>query len=325
MTSASHSSNEIKRVASLDLGSNSVLMLVAERDSHGQWVALEEHETITRLSQGLESTGEISEEAIERTGHALRLLMDRARTLNVQEILATGTAPFRRAVNGDEAADFLSQYLDTNKILIVSGEEEAFLGLQATKRAFPTLKRMVVIDIGGASTEIVLTEEREPSPKLASLNVGTVVLTERFISRHPISAREQAQVRAAVQYELGAHQLSAQLMGWDAPMIATAGTVTTLAALSLELAAPNAAHIHGHLLHRDEIHRLCVALCNLTTTQCAHLPGIPKGRADVIATGALILDTLVSTTSASQVHVSTHGIRWGRLHAWDESFPLSNF
>jgi exopolyphosphatase / guanosine-5'-triphosphate,3'-diphosphate pyrophosphatase len=318
MTSASRSVSEVQRVTSLDIGSNSVLMLIAERDSSGEWVAREEHEAITRLSQGLDKSGVISAEALQRTAAALTGFLTIARGLNSEVIIATGTAPFRRALNGDAAAATLSSHLDGAPISIISGDQEAALNLLATRRAFPQLRRMMIIDIGGASTEVVLTEDGELSPHLASLNVGTVTLTERIISHHPIPTREQALVRAAVQQELSAHPFSRQLLGWDAPLIATAGTATTLAALSLELSMPALPQLHGLSMHRDELHRLCVALSNLTVTQRAHLPGIPTGRADIIATGALILDTLVSATSTNLVYVSTHGIRWGRLYEWLE-------
>jgi exopolyphosphatase/guanosine-5'-triphosphate,3'-diphosphate pyrophosphatase len=319
MTLASPAEAEVRRVASFDIGSNSVLMLVAERDAAGAWVAREEHEAITRLSQGLDRSGVVDEAPLARTAAALAEFYEIAQALGAQVVLATGTAPFRRAANGDAAAARLSQVLGGAEVRVVTGGEEAALNLLATRRAFPALRRMMIADIGGASTEVVLTEEGEQSAQLASLDVGTVTLTERLITHHPIAIREQALVRAAVQQELGIHPLSARLLGWDAPLVATAGTATTLGAISLELAHPTPALLHGLTLARDELHRLCVALCHLTTTQRARLVGVPPARADVIATGALILDTLVSATSTAQVHISTHGVRWGRLHQWAEA------
>lgn len=296
------------RVASFDIGSNTVIMLIAERGETGWHVVTDEAE-ITRVSEGLDKHGSLFREGLERTGEALVRFDELAQDFAVNHRIATGTAPFRRAANGTEAAAELSLLIGTN-IDVVSGEHEAELSLLATRGSFPDLNRAQIVDIGGASTELI-DAFPDGSHAVVSLDVGAVRLTERCVTSDPISADERNALQAAISDALS--RASVKLFVPPPVLVGVAGTVTTLAALSLEMAEYDADRVHGHRLARAEVARIENALFALSLSQRKTLAGMPAKRADVIPAGAMLLRSVMDHLGADEVLVSDRGIRWGRL------------
>lgn len=296
------------RVASFDIGSNTVIMLIAERGETGWHVVTDEAE-ITRVSEGLDKHGSLFREGLERTGEALARFDELAQDFAVNHRIATGTAPFRRAANGAEAAAELSLLIGTN-IDVVSGEHEAELSLLATRGSFPDLKRAQIVDIGGASTELI-DAFPDGSHAVVSLDVGAVRLTERCVTSDPISADERTALQAAITDALS--RASVKRFVPPPVLVGVAGTVTTLAALSLEMAEYDADRVHGHRLSRAEVARIENALFALSLSQRKTLAGMPAKRADVIPAGAMLLRSVMDHLGADEVLVSDRGIRWGRL------------
>ena len=302
------------RIASMDIGSNSALMLIAEFDENTRrWIALEDHESVTRISEGLDGSGVLSEAPIKRTEAQLERYAQRAAEVGVDRVLAAGTAPFRRARNGREVAARLSRGLGVS-VDVLSGEAEASLSLLSTQRAFPELREMLVIDIGGASTELIFRREGEASPAIFSVDIGSVRLTERCVTAHPFAPGDRDALHTTITAALSSGGLNELLRASPPTIVGIAGTVTTLAALSLELEAYDASRIHGHHMSLSEVERLAIALSHLSTTQRASLEGVSSSRADVIAAGAWLLHDILKQAGAQQVIVSDRGVRWGRLY-----------
>ena len=178
------------RVASYDIGSNSVIMLVAERAPDGDWLPIDDRVAVARLSEGLDASGVLSDEAVRRTEEILVRFADKASELNVRQVVATGTAPFRRSSNGADVANRLSNAIGTH-IKVVSGDREAHLSLLATRRSFRDVGDMLVVDIGGASTELVRARP-ELAAAMTSIDIGSVRLTERCVREAPMSDEDRA-------------------------------------------------------------------------------------------------------------------------------------
>ena len=300
------------RVASFDIGSNTVLMLIADLVDD-QWVRVEDHMAITRIAEGLDQSGLLRDDAIERTEAALRPMVERLQVCDVTHVLVTGTAPFRRARNGAMAAARLSDLIG-HRMWVVTGEQEADLVLAATVAAFPEFSEFVVIDIGGASTEIVSVRGQV---RRVSLDIGTVRLTERHSRNGEYGAASIATLREDIGRALAAPEV-AELLADAAglPLVGVAGTVTTLACVHLQLLEWDDNVVHGSLLPAVALRRLADELPAMTVSQRVGLPGMPPKRADVIAAGACLLSELANALHADGVVVSDRGIRWGRL-AWE--------
>ena len=301
------------RAASIDIGSNSVILLVAERDETLQWRSRYDRAQITRISEGLDASGVLAEGPIERTLDIVQNYLTEAReNHDVEEILITGTAPFRRATNGSEVADRFTGALGV-PLRVVSGEEEAALSLLATRRSFPDLDPLLIVDIGGASTEFVLSSDGG-EPRLLSLDIGSVRLTERHISSDPIEPDERQALQNAIDEALAPPSFLDEARPARLPLIGIAGTVTTLAAMAAGLVDYDAGRIHRSELHPEDLDTMVDRLFALTTAERAALPGIEPARADVIAAGALLLARIVGRTESPLLLVSDRGLRWGRLH-----------
>jgi exopolyphosphatase/guanosine-5'-triphosphate,3'-diphosphate pyrophosphatase len=300
------------RVASWDIGSNSVILLVAERTTDGTWKKLHDECVITRVSEGLDRGGLLYREPLERTSAALEQLAETAARFEVDAQIATGTAPFRRAQNGAEAAAMLGLAMGVT-LDVVSGEREAKLSLIATRAAFPELRAMTIVDIGGASTEVIVVDGDAPA-RVHSIDVGSVRLTERCLPRHPVPATDRAVLAAALE-EAFAGAGGDLLRLRRHPLVGIAGTVTTLAAVSLEMNDYDDARVHGLSLRFEEVDRISEAVSRLSVRQRGCLPGLPAGRAEVFAAGAAITKHIMQTAGVDSLIVSDRGTRWGRLHA----------
>lgn len=301
------------RAASYDIGSNSVILLVAEQQPDGSWKKVFDEARITRVAEGLDRGGLLFREPLERTAAALSELAATAEQLDVDVTFATGTAPFRRASNGAEAALVLGEVIGT-PVDIVSGEREAQLSLLATQRAFGALRQMTIVDIGGASTEVIVVHP-DGRTELESIDVGSVRLTERLLPRHPLTSGDRAALVEALD-DAFARSGGARLLELGVhPVVGIAGTVTTLAAVSLEMAQYDDTRVHGLELGLDEIDRITEAVMRLSVAQRCCLPGLSPGRADVFAAGGAIARHIVQKAGAGSMLVSDRGTRWGRLHA----------
>lgn len=295
------------RVASIDVGSNSVLMLVAELQDDGHWKRLEDHAAVARIAEGLDHYGRLSEEPVARAQSVLSRFVDHARALHVDAILLTGTAPFRRATNGEAIARQLGDRLGV-PMHVVSGDEEAALTLRATIQSFPEQRAHYIVDIGGASTEVLRCVG--DAVEVVSFDIGVVRLHERFVRHDPPTDEEQDAVRRFIRRVFHDH--------WPVPpgalpLIGVAGTVTALAALDLEMTGWDPDRVQGHVVSKGNIRAWAERLWPMNVEARCVLAGMDPKRADVIAVGAWLLYELCAYLEVDAVTVSDRGLRWGRL------------
>jgi exopolyphosphatase/guanosine-5'-triphosphate,3'-diphosphate pyrophosphatase len=298
-----------RRFAAIDIGTNSVLLTVVEQ-VHGALRPILERAEITRLGEGTAASGQLSPGGIQRTLAVLTEYADSVRELGAERTATVATSAARDAKNG---AEFLEQARRATglDLEIIAGAREAELSFQAALADFGAPgKPLLVVDIGGGSTEFAYGSSSPPSFH-ASLDIGAVRLTERFVACDPPSAWERAAIRATIDGAL--RDLPPAPAGSE--LVALAGTATTLATLTLRLVRFDAARIHGARLSRAQVHSLCERLWRMPLSDRIALPGLQPGRADVIPVGAEILARTLELLRFGSVTISDRGVRWGLLHA----------
>lgn len=295
------------RVAAIDIGTNSVLLLVARVEPSGELCAIEERATITRLGEAVDKTRTLAPAAVERTLACLAEYAAAIKAHAVQAVDVVGTSAMRDAAGGEEFRARARELLGVEPRTI-SGSEEARLtfrgGLSGLKL---TNESVVVFDIGGGSTELIAGEACSKQDDAVSLDIGSVRLTERHVRTDPPTASELQAIRTDVEQALqGAPRLSdiKELVG-------VAGTVTTLAAIAANIEPYDPARIHGAKLSRSELVRVCDLLASLPLVEREKLPGLSPKRADVIVAGAIICRAIVELADAAHIVVSDRGVRWG--------------
>jgi exopolyphosphatase / guanosine-5'-triphosphate,3'-diphosphate pyrophosphatase len=222
-----------RRLATIDLGTNTVRLLVAETDG-ATWHALHLAQRVTRLGQGQGTTGPLQEEPMARTAATVAEFVAAARRHGAERIRIVATSAVREAANGGVFAARL-RAMTGERIEVISGAEEARLTLLGVVAGLPALHGpFVLLDIGGGSTELVLARDRSLLAAV-SLRIGVVGLSERFGDDGPLDQARYESMRREIDAELGA-QIPEMLARSDAAMlVGTAGSVTTLAALDLGL------------------------------------------------------------------------------------------
>ena len=303
------------RVAAIDCGTNSIRLLVADVPAEGAHTDLLRRMEVVRLGQGVDATGRLAPEAIERTRRVLAEYAAQARELGAERVRMVATSASRDAANRDEfeamVVATLGQLPD-----VVPGVEEAelsFLGatasLAAAARAHGTPEPQppyLVVDIGGGSTEFVLGDAAGVRAA-RSVDVGCVRLTERHLRSDPPPPDEvqaaEADVRAALAL------VAADVpVGEAATLVGLAGSVTTVAALALALPAYDPDAIHGSRIPVAAIRSVTAGLLTATREKRAASPVMHPGRVDVIGAGSLVLRVLMDAFDLEEVVVSEHDI-----------------
>lgn len=300
-----------ERFAAIDVGTNTVLLVVAER--HGATLApLLERADITRLGRGVDATGRLDPAAIRDTVAVLAEYARAARSLGATVLACVATSAVRDAANGPE---FFAAAREAAGLVpeVISGEEEARLVWSSAWRDFGRpAEPLAVLDVGGGSTELSFGEGPTPRGR-TSLQVGAVRLTERHVRGDPPSAEEVSRLRSAAREAV--HPLAeAGACGRGGRLVGVAGTVTTLSAVAQRLPAYDPLRVHGSILTLEEVDRLAAILAALTVRERAALPGMEPKRADVILAGALIVAEAMRATGFDRLTVSDRGVRWGLLY-----------
>ena len=287
------------RVAAVDCGTNSLRLLVADLTDSGKH-DLHREMRIVRLGQGVDKTGVLAPEALERTRVALVDYAEIARKLGVERTRLVATSATRDASNRDE---FTAMVQSTLGVLpeVVSGDEEAALSFLGATGGLDTASPYLVIDIGGGSTELVVGTDHVEAAK--SVNIGCVRLTERHLTDDPPTASQIAAARSDIEAALA---VASEVVPVSSARTAVglAGSVTTVAALALELPAYDAEKVHHSRLSASRVREVAELLLSSTHEQRAAMPVIHPGRVDVIGAGALVLQTVVERFGLDEVLVS---------------------
>jgi exopolyphosphatase / guanosine-5'-triphosphate,3'-diphosphate pyrophosphatase len=300
------------RLATIDVGSNTVRLLIADVLGAAAWRAVDQDQTVTRLGEGLARSGRLGEAPMARTLAAVRAYVERGVRLGARNVRIVATSAVREASNGRAFAAAI-EAATGRRVDVVSGETEARLTLRGVRCGLGALTgRMLTFDIGGGSTEYVLADG-DSIRSMASLRLGVVPLAERFPFPGPVDAsRYRAlcdELRARLDGELPAAIRTARVDH----LVGTAGTVTTLAALDLGLVRYDGARVQGHALSRAAVDGLAARLGRLTVDERAALPCLEPGRADLIVPGTAIVTVTMDLARVDSLRVSDYGLREGLL------------
>lgn len=300
--------SEMPRCAAIDVGTNTVRFLVADRLDSGPLAHVDRGLEITRLGQGVDADRRLTSEAVERTLTAIRNHAERARAAGAERLRIAGTSALRDAAN---AADFLTAVREATgtDLEVLSGADEgrlAFLGATQDAGSGP----FCVCDIGGGSTELVRGSEGAEAS--CSLEVGSVRLRERCLPSDPPTDAEIDAARDAVRRELDVALPKLGLEGAE-QLVGVAGTVTTLAALVVGVEVYEPERIHGTRLDTEAVRSWSERLLGMRTEEIKALPAMQPGRADVIGAGSLVLVEVMDAMDAPDVIVSERDVLDGLI------------
>lgn len=299
------------RLAAIDIGTNSTKTTLADIDAQGHLSVVYEDSDVTRLGEGVDASKRLSDVAMSRTLDAIARFAERAREEGAVDVLATGTSALRDAVNGH---DFVQEAMSRAgvEIEIITGDREATLAYAAVRSDssldLPTEGALLVFDIGGGSTELILGDAQGVG-RHKSLDIGAVRLTERFLPSDPPAVDELAQASRF------ADDAFATFARPDArPVIAgIGGTAVNIASVLRGLSQPDPDAVHGLTLTRAEVDAALSRFTSVPLAERRQIPGLEPKRADIISAGALILSHLLSYFGSDGFTLSARGLRYGLL------------
>jgi exopolyphosphatase / guanosine-5'-triphosphate,3'-diphosphate pyrophosphatase len=282
-------------VAVIDIGTNTTRLLVAEVED-GEVVELERRTTITSLGQGVDASGRLAQDAMDRVAEAIAVYREVIDRLGAARVVALATSAMRDSENGPDFRDFLEQRFGIDARTI-SGDEEARLTFLGATSSRNDDDETVVIDIGGGSTEYVSGRPGEDPGFHVSTQMGSVRHTERFLKSDPPTAEELELLAQDVRRIVPAVEVE--------PAIAVAGTATSLGAID------GAEEVHGYRLTLASCERIAAMLAGKTVDERRNVPGLHPDRAPTIVAGAVILSESIRSLDLSEVDVSDRDILHG--------------
>ena len=295
-------------VAAIDIGTNSVRLLVAEvdaRDRGAPLTTLDRRMRITRLGQGVHASRRLAPDAIDRTLTVLREYRAAFDALGVERVRATATSAARDAENRDEFFGPATEALGVTPELL-SGEDEARLSFSGATHGLRAPTPYLVVDIGGGSTELVYGSSAPEA--LRSLDVGCVRVTEQWLISDPPEPEELSNAIVTVRDELADLARELPQLREAATVIGLAGTVTTVAAIEQGLAEYDRDRIHHFRLTHDAAEDVFRTLAIESIEERRHNPGLEPERADVIVGGAVVLVAIFRTFGFEEILVSESDI-----------------
>ena len=297
------------KYATIDVGTNSVLIHIAEKDENGNLKGITDRTEISRLGEGLRDTGNLKPEAMERTAKALSEFVDLAKQHNVEGIAAIGTMCLREAKNSDE---FIKKVKDLCglQIEVIPGEEEARLSYLAVKSGagIESEKELLIFDVGGGSTEFIFGKGDEITRRF-SLNIGAIRFTEDYFLSDPVTEEEFQNGINAVKEAFA----DADFSGTADYLIGMGGTITNLAAIKHKLAKYDPNIIQGSKLTLADVTEQMEHFRSIPLEERKKIPGLQPKRADVILAGATIVSVVMEKIGLNELTVSDRGIRHGLM------------
>jgi exopolyphosphatase/guanosine-5'-triphosphate,3'-diphosphate pyrophosphatase len=294
-----------KRVAVIDVGTNSTRLLVADV-AGGRVSPVERRSTVTRLGRGVDLSGHLASEAIEDVCAAIGGYVGMLQELGAETVEVIATSAVRDADNGSAfVAELRERFALSARVL--DGEEEARSTYIGATSESPPGEPTLVVDIGGGSTELIVGTGEEISFH-DSMQVGVVRHTERHFTSDPPTAGEMealaTDVRGQIEGSLGAGVEAAR-------GIAVAGTPTSLAAVEMELEPYDPSRVHGHVLALPSIQRMLSRLASAPLAERVEIPGLHPDRAPTIVAGVVILVETMRAFDLEEIAVSEHDILYG--------------
>ena len=297
-----------ERVASIDIGTNTILLLIAEVNK-GVLKPLLEKETIVRLGEGVQQNGVLLEGAMERGIQTLTRYLKESQEMGVERIFAAGTSALREAKNAGDFLKRAGQELNL-EIEVITGEEEAQLSFLAVARDLRNPEKpILVVDVGGGSTEFVLGKGNQIDDWV-SLPVGSVRFTEQFLLSDPVRQEEWVNMKSEINKGLG----KVPPLHQPFTMVAVGGTATALASVALRLEHFVYEKIHHFALGRKALKSQLKLYRSKTLEERRKIPGLFPARADVILAGGAILYFAMEKFEIPSVFISCQGVRYGLIY-----------
>jgi exopolyphosphatase/guanosine-5'-triphosphate,3'-diphosphate pyrophosphatase len=300
-----------QRLAGIDVGTLTCRLLIADLPSSGPLKELHSERRILRLGEGVDQSKRLKREAMDRVVQCLgewRNVIDR---YQVHACTAVATSAVRDAENRQELLDRVKSEVGL-EVETLTGEEEARRTMLGIRSGLPAgIIDVLALDIGGGSTEFIFARQGQP-PVVRSIDIGVVRLSERLLHHDPPTGEEIEQARVWIQAET-TKALAAMPRRTGYTFVGTAGTITSLAAMAQQLPTYEPARIHNYRLRFETIAELEQQLLSRSKAARVGMPGLEKNREDVIASGAIILRTVMETLGERECLVSDLGLREGVL------------
>lgn len=306
------------RIAAIDVGSNSIRLVVAEVLPSGGYRVLDEERENTRLAAALAKTGRLDPKTADASVTVLRSFLSIAQGYGVNQLRAIGTSALRDAEDGPEFCDRVRKDLKLS-IEVISANEEARLAFLSVARAFDISGRKVAVaDIGGGSTEIVLASSGLVD-QVYETRLGAVRVSERCGTLGKVSDKRVGELRDFVDHELK-EKIGKPPFVPDM-LFGTGGTFTALASIIMAQQGIAGQPMWGFRVSRAQIRHLVADLANMTLAQRCKVPGLSPQRADIIVAGLAIIERIMRQLSVNVVQVHTRGVRDGLLLTMVQQLP----
>jgi len=298
------------RLAAIDIGSNSIRCIVVEVDKHGTFRVLDDEKETVRLGEGIAKNNAISEDAWKRAMTALsrmKLIIDGCGVMGIE---TAATSAVRRASNGEAFVRAVADNIGL-EINVISGEEEAELAALSAQNNIDTEGRSyALVDIGGGSAEVV-TSLGNHIDKIYSLELGTVVLTEKFLSCDPIKREDflklRKHIRKTLKEFLTADEIPLQCL------IGSGGTMNAIAAMVMAQQKKEYDSVHGFETYHTQVVHLLASLLGKDLKDRKKIPGLQPERADIIVAGVTVVEELMKHLKTNLLKVNERGIREGLI------------
>lgn len=301
------------KIATIDIGTNTVLLLIAEIEE-GNIKTLAYEQRTPRIGKNIDADGMVGKQAFVRVVDVFNEYQKIIHKYKPETIIAFGTSVLREAANSEEFVSFVKS--ETNiDIEILEGKEEAYWGYRGAISGIFSDKNIVVIDIGGGSTEISKGTVKAVT-STNSINVGAVRISERFFANNPPSTTE---IQLAIDYVKNTISKLGEFEYSDATLIGVAGTPTTLASIDQGIIQFDVAKISGYKLSFESINKIFEKLCKMRSEEIRALSDATEGRADIITAGTLILREFMKLGNFHELIVSERGVRYGiAIREWEK-------
>ena len=290
------------KIGTIDIGTNSMRLLIADYNN-GKIENRKKYINTTRIGQGVDKEGYISEEALQRNINALEEFANICKVEECQAIYCMGTSALRDSKNGNIFVDRAKQKTNIN-VEIISGNEESNLGFMGVLEGLDTDEQILVIDIGGGSTEFIVGD-REGIKFAKSENVGALRMTEKFLAKDPIDTNEFSSMSKFIYGEIKDtidYIKSKQIK----KLVGIGGTITSLSAMNQELEVYSMEKIHNSEVSIKNIKDILQNLKQMTLNDKKTLKGLQPKRADIITAGVEILNIIMENLEIEKIIVSEY-------------------
>ena len=289
-------------IGTIDIGTNSMRLLIADY-MDGNLVNRKKYVNTTRIGQGVDEQGYISEDAIERNIDALVEFSRICKKEECQKVYCMGTSALRDSKNKEAFINLAKEKADIN-VDIISGEKESHLGFMGVLEGLDEVEDILVVDIGGGSTEFIIGNE-EGIRFSKSENIGALRMTEKFLNQDPINENEFKQMSDFIYDEI---KTTLDCIKNDnvKKIVGIGGTITSLSAINQELEVYSMEKIHNSKISLNEIELILQNLKKMTLSDKKSLKGLQPKRADIITAGVEILYTIMKNIEIDEIIVSEY-------------------